>query len=36
MRKVLSIIAFSGLLYAIYKTYQTQKAKRVDVKILDQ
>lgn len=36
MRKVLSVVAFAGLLYAIYRTYQNQKAKRVDIKIIEQ
>jgi len=35
MRKVLSFIAVAGLLYAVYKTYQTQKSKRVEIKIID-
>jgi|Laugresu1bdmlbdd_1035124.scaffolds.fasta_scaffold17226_3 hypothetical protein len=36
MRKVLSVVAFAGLLYAIYRTYQTQKNKRVEIKIIEE
>jgi len=34
MKKVLSIIAIAGLLYAIHRTYQREKNKRQEIKII--
>jgi hypothetical protein len=35
MRKILSIIALSGVLYAIYQSYNKARTTKKEVKIID-